>query len=793
MRTVERKPSLKQPTGAARHPQAVHRNPEPTLGAFRPSVPNGAKVWRACACGGTCPRCERANVQQALHTASEPLDAATSAEFGRRFNHDFSNVRVHRDETAAESARAMQARAYTVGTDIVFGEGAWSPGTTAGRKLIAHELVHVVQQSRGPQSVNASSDLEVSTPEDPAEQEADRVADAAMELGGDVPPINATPLGLARTKLDVKGIDTMINDAAQPQSLLPGAFGAGFKLGQMLLPHILGHQQGSIAFAANYPGSKVPTPSKPGAPVTPVPKADSPTVPVDPTISIDAHFFPSGRFMSSERALILGGFHGDEHPGWEVAEAIVKELSAPAAGRRPLFFHTIVVPRVNAGAIEDELAGKKFWRNRCNRQVVDLNRNFPTGGTPADTDCANTVGAPTQPEVQGVMDLIRDFKPHRILSTHAISTPSEAGVFADPNVDPAAVELAHDMAVKLTDSSNRPFNRLTSTSFNPVYPLDKPGKVSGGTSLGAWGPTALGGNIPVITMEAPGFGTLAVTGVRSVASFLEPVREFLTDADDNILNDIDSFTAVERVAFLTGRLPLANTIFDRIQRRIKLAIAQLNALTPAPPVKVVPVSGLRLFSEGASTGSGQAQIVYNKFFLRGTPDVESFPTSFFVGGDRSKGVDSTKWLAAPSKDRLDIILKFSALPGASRHHWGTDVDFNSTSSSKWAATEKPPTLFNLGVWLRSNASKVGFVQAYTPGRSAGYNEEPWHFSYAPLAVGLRRRYNAQVNLSTDVADQFVADLKARAAKDGLKVPPDLDSAVKSLKIGDFVNTLGPGL
>jgi hypothetical protein len=293
-------------------------------------------------------------------------------------------------------------------------------------------------------------------------------------------------------------------------------------------------------------------------------------------------------------------------------------------------------------------------------------------------------------------------------------------------------------------------------------------------------------------MEAPQFQSLAATGVRSIPSFLAPVREFLSDADENILNDIDSFSAVDRVAFLTGRLPLANRIFERIQRRVAMAIAQLNALTPPKPL--VNKSGLRLFSErGPTGGSGQAQIVYNKFFVRNNPDTESFPTSFFVGGDRSKGVERAKWLAAPSKDRLDIILKFSALPGASRHHWGTEVDFNSMSSADWAPTKKPPDLFNLGVWLQSNASRAGFVQAYTPGRSGGYNEEPWHYSYAPLSVGLRGRYNAQVNLSTDVADAFLADLKARATKDGETVPPDLDAAVKSLKIGDFVNTIATGL
>jgi hypothetical protein len=404
-------------------------------------------------------------------------------------------VRIHRDATAAESAHALQARAYTVGNDIVFGESGWSPGTTAGQRLLAHELVHVVQQSRGSQAVAASSELEVSTPEDPAEQEADRIADAAIKPGSDVLPISAASRGLARAPLDVKEIDTRINEAANPLPI-PGPVGAALNLGRVLAPHIRGNQQGSIAFAANYPGGKAPTPPKSGGLVAPVPAADKVPVPVDATLPIEAHYFPSGRFVSDKRALILGGFHGDEHPGWEIAEAIIKELSAPPAGSRSLLFHTIVVPRVNAGGIADELGGTKFWRNRCNRQIVDLNRNFPTGGTPRDTDCVNTAGAPTQPEVQGVIDLIKAFKPDRILSTHAISTPGEAGVFADPNTDPAAIELAHDMAAAITDSSNRPFNRLSDKAFNPIYPRDKPGTVSGGTSLGHSAPRQRAATFP---------------------------------------------------------------------------------------------------------------------------------------------------------------------------------------------------------------------------------------------------------------------------------------------------------
>jgi hypothetical protein len=66
-----------------------------------------------------------------------------------RFGHDFSQVRVHTDSKAAESARDLTANAYTVGRNIVFGTGQFLPGTQMGWQLLAHELTHVVQQSAG--------------------------------------------------------------------------------------------------------------------------------------------------------------------------------------------------------------------------------------------------------------------------------------------------------------------------------------------------------------------------------------------------------------------------------------------------------------------------------------------------------------------------------------------------------------------------------------------------------------------------------------------------------------------
>lgn len=89
-------------------------------------------------------------VQHVLASPGRPLDASTRDFFATRFGHDFGDVRVHDDPAAAASARGVHALAYTVGHDVVFGTGQYAPGTSAGRRLLAHELTHVIQQRGRP-------------------------------------------------------------------------------------------------------------------------------------------------------------------------------------------------------------------------------------------------------------------------------------------------------------------------------------------------------------------------------------------------------------------------------------------------------------------------------------------------------------------------------------------------------------------------------------------------------------------------------------------------------------------
>ena len=110
-----------------------------------------------------------------------PLDKDTRGLMESRLGADFSDVRVHTDPTASDSARSVQAYAYTVGSDVVFQSGKYEPESDSGKRMLAHELTHVVQQRSGPVAgTPAPGGIQISHPSDRFEQAAETSADRVM-------------------------------------------------------------------------------------------------------------------------------------------------------------------------------------------------------------------------------------------------------------------------------------------------------------------------------------------------------------------------------------------------------------------------------------------------------------------------------------------------------------------------------------------------------------------------------------------------------------------------------------
>jgi hypothetical protein len=187
-----------------------------------------------------------AAVASASASSGFAADAAIVGRVAAKLGADFSNVRFHTGAESEEAAGAIGARAYTIGSDIHFGKDQYKPGSSEGDRLIAHELTHVVQQGlTGPTRQNK---LDVSQPEDPAELEADSIAEdvvgnretATVQSGG----LQKADTALSRKlggdvvmrsgwKHDASRLNLLVDDKHKmPNLILPryAASGRTFKL-----------------------------------------------------------------------------------------------------------------------------------------------------------------------------------------------------------------------------------------------------------------------------------------------------------------------------------------------------------------------------------------------------------------------------------------------------------------------------------------------------------------------------------------------------------------------------------
>ncbi len=187
--------------------------------------------------------------------------------------------------------------------------------------------------------------------------------------------------------------------------------------------------------------------------------------------------------------------------------------------------------------------------------------------------------------------------------------------------------------------------------------------------------------------------------------------------------------------FLTGRFdPSGHPMFVPVQRNFASregmymhreaydAFVRMHAAARQDGVRLVIISAARNFDH-------QKRIWENKWHGR----------QILYGGIRATDLED------PLERALEL-MRFSAMPGTSRHHWGTDVDLNSLDNSYFDSGEG----LRIYQWLMANAHEFGFCQPYTRhgnGRSGGYEEEKWHWSYMPLSSTFLNDYKALIDYS----------------------------------------------
>ena len=131
---------------------------------------------------------ERSPVHDVISRGGRPLEPEVRGEMEGRLGADFSDVRVHDDSAAHDSAKAVNAHAYTVGSNVVFQRDKYDPSSSDGKTMLAHELTHVVQQRSGPvEGSSAPGGIKVSDPSDRFEREASANAERVMAAPAPAP------------------------------------------------------------------------------------------------------------------------------------------------------------------------------------------------------------------------------------------------------------------------------------------------------------------------------------------------------------------------------------------------------------------------------------------------------------------------------------------------------------------------------------------------------------------------------------------------------------------------------
>lgn len=171
---------------------------------------------------------ERSPVHGVISSGGRPIEPDVREDMEARLGHDFSDVRIHDDAAAADSAKAVNAHAYTVGSNVVFQRNVYDPSSTAGKTTLAHELTHVIQQRSGPvDGTSAPGGIKLSDPSDRFEREASANADRVMAGPAPVQALSASAPAVQREEAEedeVQGMFVQREEEKKEEDEVQGLF-----------------------------------------------------------------------------------------------------------------------------------------------------------------------------------------------------------------------------------------------------------------------------------------------------------------------------------------------------------------------------------------------------------------------------------------------------------------------------------------------------------------------------------------------------------------------------------------
>ena len=267
-------------------------------------------------------------------------------------------------------------------------------------------------------------------------------------------------------------------------------------------------------------------------------------------------------------------------------------------------------------------------------------------------------------------------------------------------------------------------------------------------------------------------GTMLLEESSSEAKALSipPELAEMTPKEVAIIERFDALTKKERQNFLMGVNPNTGA-FKKLPLELKKALqARIDGLVELQQAQGQSALYKTGKTDKTGKGKGANSVIKGNKQKFGHRDIAKQGRLFFpkfappkgrMGKFlASQGARRQEWLGTDAWTRLEAAMRYSALPGLSRHHWGTDVDILSTDPSDW---EEKEHLKTLSQWLAKNARKTGIDIVYTEGREGGYQKEAWHLTNAPVARALHARFNAEVDIEKDVIPATVKAFSAWAA------------------------------
>jgi len=716
-------------------------------------------LQRQCACGnhasgGECLECKKKKdmlqrkstytsdvsqvppiVHEVLRAPGQPLDRAAREFMEPRFGLDFSRVRVHADAKAAESASAVNALAYTVGSNVVFGMNQYSPTRGTGRQLLAHELTHVVQQ--GFVSPPGTDEIALGSPGEPGEREADAIADhvtTEQHVG--------LPLVRTGSVLQRKVLNSVVED-----------FQSGAKA---CLVHIHGEEHTALATGTEIRSRRCVN----------FMHLDTAKRFIDFEFTADGFDFagqadPNRIFTPTGRSGPEAIMETHPKPGQTGAEKVdPKKIRTAAEAELQTFADGALIPSL------------KKCRSGTPGPLPVLALHNNQGLTPSKFRGSASSARSPNPATGDPGNANDFFFTTRPADFDALKGRHNVVLQEDPiqpkNDDGSLSVFLADQRYINVEKEGRNKDKLAGKpggfqSHDKVYlqnyalateALD----LFGVSDMPCWASPDFERRTRSMLNRRLGQSSRLPTKVATDNPVLD--REPLPDPPPKGCRVFKDQPALDSRAdewrTLINRIPLVDTIhwalggpdFTPAAPLAEFAAQRdcmIGAMTASLKAKGLSLPRGKLLQSEKRSFADQNTIWSKKFKFTGAKfdrisDFARTKCSPLLGTDvqwdPSRPDHKTCWGKLTGDEKQKEILMASSGPGISRHHGGVDFDFGQSGKDlepqEWTGTGR---FADAHGWLARNASAYGFIQPFDRkgGYGTGYMTERWHWSYYPVA------------------------------------------------------------